>query len=141
MAHKGVLFLDEMPEFDRKTLEVLRQPLEEGKVTISRAMNSSTFPADFISGRRHEPLPLRLSVRPRRACSCTPPQVEKYLSKISGPLLDRIDLHVEVPAVPFTQLAEMPPGPPLAEFRAQVLEARARQTKRFGHKARWSTAG
>lgn len=69
---------------------------------------------------------------PRRACSCTPPQVEKYLSKISGPLLDRIDLHVEVPAVPFTQLAEMPPGPTSAELRAQVLQARARQAKRFG---------
>jgi magnesium chelatase family protein len=69
---------------------------------------------------------------PRRACSCTPPQVEKYLSKISGPLLDRIDLHVEVPAVPFTQLAEMPPGPTSADIRAQVLSARARQAKRFG---------
>src|SRR3982751_1182863 len=69
---------------------------------------------------------------PRRACSCTPPQVEKYLSKISGPLLDRIDLHVEVPAVPFTQLAEMPPGPPSSEFRAQVLAARERQSRRFG---------
>lgn len=71
---------------------------------------------------------------PRRACSCTPPQVEKYLSKISGPLLDRIDLHVEVPAVPFTQLAEMPPGPTSADLRAQVLAARARQSKRFGPK-------
>ncbi len=71
---------------------------------------------------------------PRRACPCTPPQGENYLSKISGPLLDRIDLHVEVPAVPFTQLAELPPGPPSSDFRAQVLAARERQTKRFGHK-------
>ena len=134
MAHKGVLFLDEMPEFNRKTLEVLRQPLEEGKVTISRAMNSSTFPADFILVAAMNPCPCGYRSDPRRSCSCTPPQVEKYLSKISGPLLDRIDLHVEVPAVPFTQLAEMPPGPPSSDFRSQVLEARARQTKRFGHK-------
>ena len=83
--------------------------------------------------------PCGYSSDPGRACSCTPPQVEKYLSRISGPLLDRIDLHVEVPAVPFTQLAEMPPGPPSAEFRAQVLEARARHTKRFGAHAHGPT--
>src|SRR5271156_219330 len=80
------------------------------------------------------PIPCGYRSDPRRACSCTPPQVEKYLSKISGPLLDRIDLHVEVPAVPFTQLAEMPPGPTSADPRAEVLEARARQAKRFGPK-------
>ena len=139
LAHKGVLFLDEMPEFNRKTLEVLRQPLEEGKVTISRALRSSTFPADFILVAAMNPCPCGYRSDPRRACSCTPPQVEKYLSRISGPLLDRIDLHVEVPAVPFTQLAEMPPGPPSSEFRAQVLEARARQTKRFGAHAHGPT--
>ena len=113
LAHKGVLFLDEMPEFNRKTLEVLRQPLEEGKVTISRALRSSTFPADFILVAAMNPCPCGYRSDPRRACSCSPAQVEKYLSRISGPLLDRIDLHVEVPAVPFTQLAEMPPGPSL----------------------------
>ena len=80
------------------------------------------------------PSPCGYRSDPRRACSCTPPQVEKYLSKISGPLLDRIDLHVEVPAVPFTQLAEMPPGATSAEIRGEVLEARARQSKRFGPK-------
>ena len=132
LAHKGVLFLDEMPEFNRKTLEVLRQPLEEGDVTISRALRSTTFPAEFILVAAMNPCPCGYRSDPRRACSCTPPQVEKYLSKISGPLLDRIDLHVEVPAVPFTQLAEMPPGPTSADLRAQVLEARARQAKRFG---------
>ena len=132
LAHKGVLFLDEMPEFNRKTLEVLRQPLEEGEVTISRALRSTTFPAEFILVAAMNPCPCGYRSDPRRACSCTPPQVEKYLSKISGPLLDRIDLHVEVPAVPFTQLAEMPPGPTSADLRAQVLEARARQSKRFG---------
>ena len=139
LAHKGVLFLDEMPEFNRKTLEVLRQPLEEGKMTVSRALRSSTFPADFILVAAMNPCPCGYRSDPRRACSCMPPQVEKYLSRISGPLLDRIDLHVEVPAVPFTQLAEMPPGPPSSEFRAQVLEARARQTKRFGAHAHGPT--
>ena len=123
-----------MPEFNRKTLEVLRQPLEEGCVTISRALRSTTFPAEFILVAAMNPCPCGYRSDPRRACSCTPPQVEKYLSKISGPLLDRIDLHVEVPAVPFTQLAEMPPGPTSADLRAQVLEARARQAKRFGTK-------
>ena len=132
LAHKGVLFLDELPEFNRKTLEVLRQPLEEGKVTISRALRSTTFPAEFVLVAAMNPCPCGYRSDPRRACHCTPQQVEKYLSKISGPLLDRIDLHVEVPAVPFTQLAEAPPGPTSAEFLAQVLKARARQTERFG---------
>src|SRR4051794_40758742 len=132
MAHKGVLFLDEMPDFNRKPLEALRQPLEEGKVTISRAMNSSTFPADFILVAAMNPCPCGYRSDPRRACNCTAPQVEKYLSKISGPLLDRIDLHVEVPAVPFTQLAEAPPGPTSAAFLTEVLQARTRQAARFG---------
>ncbi|MDX2039314.1 MAG: YifB family Mg chelatase-like AAA ATPase [Isosphaeraceae bacterium] len=132
LAHKGVLFLDELPEFNRKTLEVLRQPLEEGQVTISRALRSTTFPADFVLVAAMNPCPCGYRSDPRKACSCSPPQVERYLSKISGPLLDRIDLHVEVPAVPFTQLAEAPPGPTSAAFREQVLAARARQAARFG---------
>lgn len=131
MSHKGVLFLDELPEFNRKTLEVLRQPLEEGRVTISRAMNSATFPADFILVAAMNPCPCGYRSDPRRSCSCTPPQVEKYLGRISGPLLDRIDLHVEVPAVPFTQLAEMPPGETSEQVRGRVLEARERQAHRF----------
>jgi magnesium chelatase family protein len=134
LAHHGVLFLDELPEFNRKTLEVLRQPLEEGRVTISRALRSTTFPADFILVAAMNPCPCGYRSDPRRACTCTPPQVEKYLSRISGPLLDRIDLHVEVPAVPFTQLAEAPPGPTSAEVKEQVLAARARQAARFGRK-------
>ena len=132
LAHKGVLFLDELPEFNRKTLEVLRQPLEEGSVTISRALRSTTFPADFVLVAAMNPCPCGYRSDPRRACSCSPPQVERYLSRISGPLLDRIDLHVEVPAVPFTQLAEAPPGPTSADFLAEVLRARARQAERFG---------
>jgi magnesium chelatase family protein len=134
LAHKGVLFLDELPEFNRKTLEVLRQPLEEGQVTISRALRSTTFPADFVLVAAMNPCPCGYRSDPRRACSCTPPQVEKYLGRISGPLLDRIDLHVEVPAVPFAQLAEAPPGPTSAELLAEVLRARARQAERFGAK-------
>jgi magnesium chelatase family protein len=134
LAHKGVLFLDELPEFNRKTLEVLRQPLEEGGVTISRALRSTTFPADFVLVAAMNPCPCGYRSDPRRACSCSPPQVDRYLSKISGPLLDRIDLHVEVPAVPFTQLAEAPPGPTSAELLAEVLKARARQSERFGGK-------
>lgn len=132
LAHKGVLFLDEMPEFNRKTLEVLRQPLEEGYVTISRALRSTTFPADFILIAAMNPCPCGYRGDPRRACGCTPPQVERYLGRISGPLLDRIDLHVEVPAVPFTQLAEAPPGPTSAEILETVLKARAVQADRFG---------
>ncbi|CAN5847368.1 YifB family Mg chelatase-like AAA ATPase [soil metagenome] len=132
LAHKGILFLDELPEFNRKTLEVLRQPLEEGKVTISRALRSTTFPAEFVLVAAMNPCPCGYRSDPRRACNCTAPQVERYLSKISGPLLDRIDLHVEVPAVPFTQLSEAPPGPTSADLRAEVLLARARQAERFG---------
>ncbi len=134
LAHKGVLFLDELPEFNRKTLEVLRQPLEEGHVTISRALRSTTFPAEFVLVAAMNPCPCGYRSDPRRACQCSPPQVEKYLSKISGPLLDRIDLHVEVPAVPFTQLSEAPPGPTSADILSQVLAARARQADRFGSK-------
>ena len=134
LAHKGVLFLDELPEFNRKTLEVLRQPLEEGQVTISWALRSTTFPAEFVLVAAMNPCPCGYRSDPRRACTCSPPQVEKYLSKISGPLLDRIDLHVEVPAVPFAQLAEAPPGPTSADFLADVLQARAWQTERFGGK-------
>jgi magnesium chelatase family protein len=134
LAHHGILFLDELPEFNRKTLEVLRQPLEEGKVTISRALRSTTFPADFVLVAAMNPCPCGYRSDPRRSCGCSAPQIEKYLSKISGPLLDRIDLHVEVPAVPFSQLTEAPPGPTSAVFRQMVLTARARQTDRFGPK-------
>lgn len=134
LAHHGCLFLDELPEFNRRTLEVLRQPLEEGQVTISRALQSTTFPADFILVAAMNPCPCGYRGDPRRACACSPPQVERYLSKISGPLLDRIDLHVEVPAVPFTQLAEAPPGPDSASIREVVLRAREIQRTRFGGK-------
>ena len=103
-------------------------------MTISRALRSTTFPAEFILVAAMNPCPCGYRSDPRRACTCTPPQVEKYLSRISGPLLDRIDLHVEVPAVPFTQLAEAPPGPTSAAFLTEVLQARSRQAARFGTK-------
>jgi len=131
LAHNGVLFLDELPEFNRKTLEVLRQPLEDANVTISRALRSVTFPANFVLIAAMNPCPCGYRGDPRRGCNCSQIQVERYLSKISGPLLDRIDLHVEVPAVPFTQLAEAPTGPSSDDLRKLVFAARKRQTKRF----------
>ena len=105
MSHNGVLFLDELPEFNRRTLEVLRQPLEDGMVTISRALNSTTFPANFMLIAALNPCPCGYRGDSRRSCNCTPPQIERYMSKISGPLLDRIDIHIEVPAVPFRELS------------------------------------
>src|SRR5262245_15424281 len=100
-----VLFLDELPEFHRRSLEVLRQPLEGGAVTIARALRSTTFPARFVLVAAMNPCPCGYLGDPRHACKCTPPLVERYVGKISGPLLDRIDLHVEVPAVPFEELS------------------------------------
>ena len=105
LAHHGVLFLDELPEFRRSTLEVLRQPLEEGKVTISRAATSLTYPARFMLVAAMNPCPCGFLGDPKRACTCTPNQISSYRSRISGPLLDRIDIQVQVPAVPFRDLA------------------------------------
>jgi magnesium chelatase family protein len=131
MAHNGVLFLDELPEFDRKTLEVLRQPLEDGVVTISRALASSTFPSDFMLIAALNPCPCGYRNDPRRECQCTVPQVERYMSKISGPLLDRIDIHIEVPAVPFKELSDSTEGTSSATLRAEVVTARKAQQRRF----------
>lgn len=131
LAHHGVLFLDELPEFNRRTLEVLRQPLEDRQVTISRALSSTTFPADFMLVAALNPCPCGYRNDPRRQCQCTPPQVEKYMAKISGPLLDRIDIHIEVPAVPFKELAGETPGTSSAAMREQVVAARQVQSQRF----------
>jgi magnesium chelatase family protein len=131
MAHHGVLFLDELPEFQRRTLEVLRQPLEEGRVTISRALASSTFPASFILVAAMNPCPCGFLGSPQRPCKCAPPVVEKYLAKVSGPLLDRIDMHIEVPAVPYQELAAVADGTTSAKMREQVNQARAMQSERF----------
>lgn len=137
LAHNGVLFLDELPEFNRRTLEVLRQPLEERTVTIARANYSSTFPANFMLVAALNPCPCGYRNDPRRQCHCTIPQIERYMSKISGPLLDRIDIHLEVPAVPFQELMASRPGMSSAEARAMVTQARAIQTQRLaGSRAR-----
>ena len=131
LSHNGVLFLDELPEFNRRTLEVLRQPLEDGSVTISRALASTTFPANFILIAALNPCPCGYRNDPRRDCHCTVPQIEKYMAKMSGPLLDRIDLHLEVPSVPFRELASGTPGTSSAEMRTQVVAARSAQATRF----------
>lgn len=131
LSHNGVLFLDELPEFNRRTLEVLRQPLEDGTVTISRALASTTFPANFILIAALNPCPCGYRNDPRRSCHCSLPQIERYMAKISGPLLDRIDIHLEVPAVPFRELSSGSPGTSSAQMREQVVAARAVQTERF----------
>jgi magnesium chelatase family protein len=131
LAHNGVLFLDELPEFNRRTLEVLRQPLEDGTVTVSRALCSNTFPANFMLIAALNPCPCGYRNDPRRQCHCTPPQVDRYMSKISGPLVDRIDIHIEVPAVAFRELSGQQSGTSSATMRAEVIAAREVQAKRF----------
>jgi len=135
LAHHGVLFLDEMPEFDRRVLEALRQPIEEGRITVSRALRSVVFPARFVLVAAMNPCPCGYQGDAKRGCKCTPPQVARYRSRLSGPLRDRLDLIVEVEAVPITALTEGPPGEASADVRARVLAARARQAAR-GARAR-----
>jgi magnesium chelatase family protein len=132
MAHHGVLFLDELPEFNRRSLEVLRQPLEQGQVTIARALNSTTFPARFVLVAAMNPCPCGYLGDARHACKCSPIQIERYMARISGPLLDRIDLHIEVPAVPFQELSAAADGTSSAAMRAEVNRARNAQRQRFG---------
>lgn len=131
LAHNGVLFLDELPEFNRRTLEVLRQPLEDGAVTISRATGSTSFPAAFMLIVALNPCPCGYRTDPRRECHCTVPQIERYMSKISGPLLDRIDLHLEVPAVSYGELSATTPGTSSETLRADVARVRQIQAGRF----------
>ena len=131
LSHNGVLFLDELPEFNRRTLEVLRQPLEDGTVTISRALTSTTFPSSFMLIVALNPCPCGYRNDPRRDCHCTVPQIERYMAKISGPLLDRIDIQIEVPAVPFRELAARTSGTSSAQMRESVLAAREIQHQRF----------
>jgi magnesium chelatase family protein len=131
LAHNGVLFLDELPEFNRQTLEVLRQPLEDGTVTIARALNSTTFPANFMLIAALNPCPCGYRGDQRRSCHCSPPQIERYMSKISGPLVDRIDIHIEVPSVAFRELSGGAPGTSSEELRRQVAVARQAQSARF----------
>ena len=132
LAHNGVLFLDELPEFHRNVLEVMRQPLEDGKVTVSRAAATVTFPCRFMLVAAMNPCPCGHYGDPQKACRCTPLQMQRYRNKISGPLLDRIDLHVEVPAMEYRQLASLEKGEPSAAIRARVVASRERQRERFG---------
>ncbi len=131
LAHHGVLFLDELPEFKRSTLEVLRQPLEDGVVTISRAATSLTFPARFILVASMNPCFCGFYGDAQRACTCAPPRLQQYRARISGPLLDRIDLQVQVAAVPFRELAQESGGEGSAELRDRVAQARRVQEQRF----------
>ncbi len=131
LAHNGLLFLDELPEFPRNVLEVLRQPLEDGTVTISRAAMSLSFPARFMLAAAMNPCPCGYFNDPSRECMCTPPMIQRYVSKVSGPLLDRIDIHIEVPAVQYKELRSGTSAEGSAEIRARVLAARERQHDRF----------
>jgi magnesium chelatase family protein len=130
LAHNGVLFLDEMPEFDRRVLEVLRQPLEEGRVTIARAARTAVFPARFVLVAAMNPCPCGFSGDDRRTCRCTPAQIARYRGRLSGPLRDRIDLIVDVPAVPVAAIADSPPGEESLVVRERVCAARQRQQTR-----------
>jgi magnesium chelatase family protein len=132
LAHNGVLFLDELPEFDRPVLEVLRQPLEEGEVTIARARATVRYPARFMLMASMNPCPCGHNGDPSRACVCAPGAAQRYLAKVSGPLLDRIDLHVEVTPVPFEALNRREDAEPSAAVRQRVVAARDRQLNRFG---------
>ncbi len=131
LCHNGVLFLDELPEFDKKALEVLRQPLEDKKVTITRAAGKVTYPASFMLVCAMNPCPCGYYGSDQRKCSCTPREVRNYLAKISGPLLDRIDIQVEVPALSFEQLREKRRGESSAEIRRRVDRARAIAVERY----------
>ena len=131
LSHHGVLFLDELPEFARNVLEVMRQPLEDGRVTISRSKMSLDFPANFMLVCAMNPCPCGNYGNPNHECTCTPMQIQKYMAKISGPLLDRIDIHIEVPAVKVAELSQKKPGEPSDAIRARVIRARQRQAARF----------
>jgi magnesium chelatase family protein len=131
LAHYGVLFLDELPEFQRHVLEVMRQPMEEGWVQLVRAGVSVVYPCQFMLVAAMNPCPCGFLSDPLKVCRCSPRQIERYRGKISGPLLDRIDLQLEVPPVPFETLQEMAPGERSAVIRARVVMARKRQRIRF----------
>jgi magnesium chelatase family protein len=131
LAHHGVLFLDEFPEFARPTLEMIRQPLEDGCVTIPRVHSTLKFPAQIMLVAAMNPCPCGYFTDPKRRCSCSPPQIEKYLSRVSGPLIDRIDIHIEVPPVPWKQLRSVSDGTSSASMREQVVRAREVQRRRF----------
>jgi magnesium chelatase family protein len=131
LAHNGVLFLDELPEFKRTVLEVMRQPLEERRITISRAKFSIEYPSSFMLIASMNPCPCGYFNHPEKECVCGPGMVQRYLSKVSGPLLDRIDIHIEVTPVDFDQLSDMRKAEKSENIRERVMQARDIQTKRF----------
>ena len=133
LAHNGVLFLDELPEFKRNVLEVLRQPLEEGSITISRVANRLTYPAKFMLVAAMNPCPCGYFTDPKRECHCSPFQIQTYLSKISGPLLDRIDIHLEVPRLKVENLTDKRRGQFSEQIRKRVDSARELQRSRYGN--------
>ena len=131
LSHNGVLFLDELPEFRKNVLEVMRQPLEEERVTISRAATSLTYPARFMLVAAMNPCPCGYYADPNNECTCTIPQIQRYRSKISGPLMDRIDIHIEVPAVKYRDLANREAGESSREIKKRIDDARRIQLNRF----------
>ena len=131
LAHNGVLFLDELPEFRRSALEVLRQPLEEGRVTISRARISVDYPARFMLVASMNPCPCGYANDPTRSCACNPGNIQKYLARVSGPLMDRIDMHIEVTPVPFEELNLRQAGPKSRTMRDRIIDCRQIQAERF----------
>jgi magnesium chelatase family protein len=134
LAHNGVLFLDELPEFKRNVLEVLRQPLEDGSITVSRALGSINYPASFMMIAAMNPCPCGFFTDPQKECTCTPLQIQRYRSKVSGPLLDRIDIQIEVPTLRYQELASKDAGESSRTIRQRVNAARAIQLKRFEKK-------
>ncbi|MCI8415817.1 MAG: YifB family Mg chelatase-like AAA ATPase [Ruminiclostridium sp.] len=132
LAHNGVLFLDELPEFHKDVLEVLRQPMEEGKISVVRSAGAETYPSRFMLVCAMNPCKCGWYGHPSGRCRCSPGEVKKYLGKLSGPLLDRIDLFAEVPPLEFENLSDRSPGEPSQSIRARVMAARARQQARFG---------
>lgn len=131
MAHNGILFLDELPEFSKKVLETLRQPLEDREITIARAKYSVTMPCSFMLVASMNPCPCGYHHHPTHSCTCTPAQIQRYIGKISGPLMDRIDLQVEVEALPVEEMTKAPKGEPSALIRERVIRARKIQEQRF----------
>ena len=130
-AHYGVLFLDELPEFKKNVLEVLRQPLEDSRVTVSRSKLSLEFPANFMLAAAMNPCPCGFFTDPNKECTCTPPSIQRYMAKISGPLLDRIDIHIEVPAVKFKELSAKEHSENSETIRERVIQAREIQLNRY----------
>jgi magnesium chelatase family protein len=132
LAHNGVLFLDELPEFQRNVLEVLRQPLEERNIHLSRVNYTIDYPAGFMLVASMNPCPCGYYNHPEKTCVCTPGQIQRYLGRISGPLLDRIDLHVEILPVSYDKLSDTKPSEYSRQIRERVVRAREMQEKRFG---------